>query len=87
MLFNAILTLPRKKNHPAPTLGHSLAIHYGQAAEILKAVLAIAVLLAVAAAVSNGMIDMIMFPGNIPYGMSGMAPVNHFIGTGLAPGY
>lgn len=86
MLFNAILTLPRKKNLSAASLWHRYAIDHGQALDILKVALAVAVFLAIAAA-GTGVLDMLLFQGTAPYGMSGMERVNQFIGSGLPTGF
>ena len=79
MLFNSTVTLYRISHNSIGTLKNSLAAHGEFYAALRITFLIAALLIALAAAVDNGLLDMILYQGKIPYGGPAMEEVNQFM--------
>ena len=79
MLFNSTVTLYRMSHDSIGTLKNSLAAHGDFYAAIRIIFLIAALLIALAAAADNGLLDMLFYQNKIPYGVPEMEEVNQFM--------
>ncbi len=84
MFFDTTLTESRIGRESIANLQHSLMAHAGLFAMAWKIFLAAALILALALAINNGMMNILFYHDVIPYGLPAMNEVSPFIGAGAA---